>query len=336
MEILPPAVQEIIVAIADVAQTVAPVSVAIVVTALPIASSVAVASQFGGGLSPELILKILQALGLIPVGKPQGMVFDSDSYEPVPFALLTITSQDREQPLIETVVTDVYGVYKGVKLHPGIYQLIASHQDYLFPTKKDRPSYLGIPDFYRGEKFKAGSEKQNQLFLIPVDAKEKSKKKSWKTHLRIFLSRLSRLSSDLIPLFFFVSIILTIVFPSFWNYLTLAIYTLIMANKIRSWVRVPLIKGVVTDQEGTPLPNAIVRISLPESNELIAVLSTDQKGRFAAFINKGIYQISTNLNGYIWYEEDAAMSFYQVDASTNRQSLNIALTSVAKLTQNLF
>lgn len=341
-EIIPEPIKNIMALIpkellATIAAT-APVSAAIVATALPAASAFAIASQFGGNLSFQLFFRLLQSLGLLPVGKPQGIVFNSESYEPIPFALITILSeQSNKVQTTETVVTDVHGIYRGIKLSPGMYHMTVTHQDYIFPTVNPRPPYVQFKDYYMGEVFKVKSEKQKQLFLIPVDPKEsKLAKKSFKTRFRIFLSRVGRLTKHLTVPLFFISGFLAILFPSIWNSAIFGLYAVMILQKVIVTFKRPIITGIVVDHEKNPLEYAVIRIIAPETNELISVINTNKTGKFKIYAPKGLYHVEVNLSGYVWQEVAGTMSFYQVDASTKTQHLLIVMESAQEIYKDLF
>lgn len=341
-ERLPEPIKKIIASIPEeVIKTVeelAPVSAAIVATALPAASAFAIASQFGGNLSFQLFIRLLQSLGLLPVGKPQGIVFNSKTHEPVPFALLTILS-DRSNTVqtTETVVTDVHGVYRGIKLSPGLYYITVTHQDYIFPTQTKRPAYVQFKDYYMGEIFKVESEQQKQLFLIPVDPKEETEgKKSLKTQMRVYLSRIGRLTQHLTVPLFFVSGFLALIFPSIWNTAIFILYLLMILQKLVITFKRPIITGIVVDQEKNPLENAVVRIIEPETNELISVINTNQSGKFKIYAPKNVYHLEVNLPGYVWTEIAGSMSFYQVDASAKTQHIPVVMQSAEDIYKDIF
>lgn len=339
-ERLPAPIQEIIAnipeGIVELARDIAPVSAAVVAATIPIATAVSVASQLGGNLSLQILARILQSLGILPVGKPQGIVFNSETSEPIPFAILTIYSADPNQPTtIDTVVTDVNGIYSGVKLSPGMYRIEVSHQDFYFPSKKQRPAYLEFKDFYRGEVFKVESERQSQLFLIPMDPKELTSKKSLKARLRLAMSRLARLSRYLTIPLFFISGFLAIIFPSIWNTLVFLLYAILVARKIVLSFKKPIIKGLVADQSGQKLENTVVRVVNPNTNELISILTTQKTGDFRVYGQRGIYKVDVNLPGYMW-KDAGAMSFNQVDTTKQTQDLTIVMQSAQGVYDDLF
>jgi hypothetical protein len=58
----------------DVAQETAPVANVVVATAVPAVATAALATQFGWGISFQIVLRILQAIGILPPPSPQGLV----------------------------------------------------------------------------------------------------------------------------------------------------------------------------------------------------------------------------------------------------------------------
>lgn len=324
----------------EATKALAPISAALVATALPVASAIAIGSQVGGNLSLQLLLRLLQSLGLLPSGKPQGLVYDSKTHEPVAFARLTIYSEEAEIQITETVITDTNGVYKGLKLTPGLYRIVVSHQDYSFPALHKRPPYLQFKDYYLGEVFKVTSELQQQLFLIPVDPKEVTVARPLKTRMRLLLARIGRLTSRLtsrltIPLFLITGFLL-LLFPTIWNLIIFGFYCLLILYRFIALLRRPIITGLVVDKDKQPLENAIIRVVDPSNNQAISVSTTSQTGQFKVYADRGLYHLEIIMAGYVWEEVATAMSFYQVDASKRPQDLIIVMERVEDLYQELF
>jgi len=329
---LPQPLQNALESLQPLVDGLAPVSAAVVALAIPLASTVAVASQFGGSLSPTLFLKILQALGLLPIGKPQGLVFNSETDAGIPFAILTFRNRDpdNELSLVETVVTDADGVYKGINLPAGRYQIEVSHQDYRFPTQKQRPSHLGIPDYYRGEDFSL-TNTQEPLFLIPMDPLVSRLKHRWGLKLRLFLASFSRRSSMAVYPLAFLSVVLVILFPTIWNWLVVGFYGLLISQRIIVWFKTPIITGQVLDENGQPMAKVIVRLATIDENSLAAVLLTDSNGEFKYFGRPALYQLSLQKSEYIWMDEASPLSFYEVDVRIKRQHVLASLTPLKQL-----
>lgn len=307
-------------------------------SALPIATAVAVASQFGGGLSLLVLVRILQAFGLIPAGKAQGLVYNSQTYEPIPFALLTISGKGvNQESLQETVVSDVNGIYRGIKLIAGTYTITVSHPEFSFPTKQKRPAYLPISDFYAGEPFTVTSEKSDQLFLIPMDALTQKNGQPIKNIARVRLARISKASAKLVYPLFMISGFLAILFPTLINWSIFILYALIMAGRLKDWVKIPRITGQIADTSGKPLENVVVRVSLSEGNQLVSVISSKADGSFAFFGPAAKYQITAVKAGLIWQQDNAAaLSYYEADTTLQAQHVSIVMAPVSAIYDQLF
>jgi hypothetical protein len=317
----------------DVAEAVAPVSGLVITTAIPITSTIAVASQFGGGISPDLIIRILQALGLIPVGKPRGMTFNSSTYEPIAFALLTIRSTDTNEVLTETVVSNFDGLYSELKLPPGEYTINVAHQEFSFPTKRQRPAYLSIYDYYKGEKFKIEKDTDKPYFFIPMDKKVEMPGWLSKTRLQIFFGQLTRKLSWFVWPLFFVSGLLAIIIPSIWNTIVFITYGFVVSYKALAWFRTPLVVGRVIDEAGQPIQKAFVRLSTEAQNELVAVVSSDKEGYFRFFGNRDIYSLSVVKEGYVWVQQDSTMSFTVIDTRAGAEGVVVTMKPIQAITE---
>lgn len=345
-EALPDAVKNILantpkevgVFVAETGKALAPISAAAAATAVPATSFLVVASQFGGNLSFNMIIRLLQALGLLPSGKPQGLVFNSATSDPIPFALLTITNTNQDQVSItETVVSDSSGVYRGVRLPLGEFKILASHQEFTFPTSLPRPSYVSMADFYKGENFQVQSEENLQLFLIPLDPKKEETELKQKTRLRLRLNGVNKITRQLLYPLFVISGLLAVLFPTWANIGMFGIYAVVIANKARQWFRVPTIAGTIIDAAGAPLENVVVRLSDPETNQLVSVLTTKADGSFSVFGLRGLYQLSITKPNYVWEQAgEVAMSLYQVDTRQASQSLVLTMKSAGDYYQQMF
>lgn len=329
---LPDSVQDALETLGPIVEDLAPISAAVVALAVPIMSTIAVATQFGGSLSPTLLLKILQALGLLPIGKPQGLVFNSETDEGVPFAILTFRSKDPdfESSIVETMVTDTDGIYKGINLPAGTYQLEVSQQDFHFPTSHTRPAHLAMSDYYRGEEFEL-TDKQEPLFLIPVDPLVSNGKHRLIIKARLFFARLTRQTSFILYPLAFLSAILVILFPTVWNMLVFGLYAYLVTRRAIFWFKIPIITGQVVDEQGQPMEKVIVRLATVDENALAAVLLTDTNGEFRYYGQPDVYQLSLQKLEYVWMENKAALSFYQVDVRAKREHVVASLTPLRQV-----
>lgn len=338
--IIPPVITS---ALDSTTRTVAPYSAAILTSAVPLVATAAVASQFGTGLSIDLLIKILQALGLLRRGKKQGIVYDQTTDKPVPFALITITGINKEQQVLETVVTDTEGVYRGIKLPAGVYQLSVSHQDYTFPTKIPKPIYVQANDYYMGETFEitaAKAGREEQLFLIPVDPVATAGKNRSKVFSRLGLARVSSLTGPLLIPLFVISGVMLSLSPSIWNSGVFLLYCVYVGLKARTWFQTPNVVGTVVTLKGEPIDDAILRVIDSETNELVEVTRSKPDGKFDLSLKPGSYQLSVMKPGYVWNTKDATLSFHQIIISAEHpkevQSVAVQLTEASSIYKELF
>lgn len=343
---LPPAVADLVVnlpteiqeTVIQTVETIAPAGALVASVAAPTVGAVILFSQLGENFSLQLLLKILQALGLLPKRKPQGMVFNSQTEEPVAFALLTFTSVGRpadEDVIKETVISDVHGLYQGIKLPPGKYTLTVSHQDYIFPTVKDRPRYLTIRDFYRGEVFETKTESEELLYLVPLDPKEKAfVNKSWRSELRLSMARF-RLANLMWPLFGF-SLIIAMFVPTLINWSIVSIYVLIFGRQ--SWIkqRVPKIGGKIVAKNGLPIPHAIIRLTIAQTGEPAAITTSDENGEFLTNLPHNKYQIMVTKQKYLWIKAGSPLALEEIDNTLKNAYLEVTLTEAAEVYQDIF
>lgn len=312
-----------------------PTGALLITAAPPLLTLLSLLLQFGGNLSWQLLLRLLQAIGLLPAQEPQGIVFNSQTNEPVPFALLTIQSVDPKDGVFETVVTDENGVYQGIQLPKGKYTITVTHQDFVFPAAKNRPNYLTISDFYRGEVFTVSSDKTHQLFLIPIDPKTASQQdKTLKNKLRILAAQL-RMKNILVPMFL-ISLVITIISPSVLNFIVLAFYLLVFAKKYFLANRRANVRGVITDSSEEPLENVIVKLSNPDTTDLVSLVTTNRKGQYAVHADPGVYIITVTKTGFVWYRETGSMGFEEIVVEEAPITYDVELTSVEEITTQLF
>lgn len=332
--IIPQGIREVI---KNTTDAIAPVGVLVATAAIPAFSFLTLLFQFGQQFSLDILLKILQALGILPPKEPQGIVFDSQTNEPIAFSLLTITSVSDtiSERLIETVVTDVDGIYQGVQLPIGKYIINVTHQDYNFPTNKERPSYLSIKEYYKGEEFEVSSTKKQQLFMIPVDKKtETQQKSSLKKTIRGIIRKI-KFSNIFWPIFI-VSIIITLFYPTWINFIMLSFYFLVLLKKIIKSFKKPTISGFIRTVSGEPVQNATVRISDPSKGELIAIISSSKKGYYEAFLDPNKYQIQINKTNLIWERTGSQLSFEEVDVSKETKIVDAVMRDIGDIYKELF
>lgn len=335
--VIPEAVTEAIPEVVkDIARELAPAGSALVVSTLPLTATVALASQFGWGLSLQILIRILQALGILPPPRPQGLVFNSQTEDPVPFAILniqkigTVTTQ-------EVVVTNTDGVYGGISFSPGKYKISVQQQEFLFPTARPRPQYLSMYEYYKGENFEIKSNDKEQLFLIPLDPirntlDQSTSRFSW----TLVRERLIRISSFFIFPLFFLSLFIYIFYPTVVNGLVTLAYICILALRVFKLLKIPRLTGQVVDEQGNPLANVFVRIMEAQSSQLVALLLTDHEGKFKAFLPKDLFHITFVKSEYLWVEKDKPQQLLTFDTRKQRQHIVAVMKKADEVYAQMF
>ncbi len=343
---LPPLVADFIIQLpSEIQQTVietiealAPTGALVITIAAPAIGIFLLLTQLGENFSLHLLLKILQAIGLLPKKKPQGMIFNSQTEEPIAFALLTFTSVNQkpdEEVIKETVISDVNGIYQGIKLPPGKYTLVVTHQDFSFPTVKPRPKYLTIRDFYKGEIFDIQTENEEQLYLVPMDPKEKTQtKKTWRSELRLLVARF-RLANLMIPLFLF-SLTIAIFFPTLINWLIVCLYLIMFGRQFWLKKRVPKVSGKVVTKDNIPIPHAIIRLTIALNGQPAAIVTSDEDGNFETNLPHDKYQISVTKQKYLWIKEGSPLTFEEVDNTLKNAYVTVTMTEAAEVYEEIF
>ncbi len=296
-----------------------------------ITSSVSVASAAGQSSSWwQIFERVLQAMGFFAQHAPQGIVFGTKQFNPVPFALLTITRQAKpgETPVIETVVTDTKGVYQGIRLAQGTYTLAAAHQDYSFPSRQTRPPYQTMQDFYKGEAFTVKSDKEEQLLVVPLDPRAIAMTTAGGHWWQAVATRLS-FTRIALPLAVF-SAVIAVIHPSMINIAIVILNSSLLAWKNRGVLTPPRVKGQVLTPSGAPIAGAVVRLGRAAANELVSIAMTDKNGRFKLFAPADVYQLNVVRAGYVPVGSNG-MSFEQIDTRSEAQSKTITMQNATTM-----
>lgn len=299
-----------------------PISALLLLLLLALLALLAMLRRFGGRLSPHLIWRSLQALRLFPSGRPQGLVYDSQTHEPIPFALVEV--RDENEEVIDSVATDINGIYRGLVLQPGKYEIVVSHPGFRFPTNQARPKYLTVHEFYRNEKFDISDKyeaKNQMMYLIPIDIVKATRQP---------LYNFSLLNSALFLPLFVITGILTLIFPTFWNWLVFGSYILQVIYKASYWFKTPNLTGNTIDTNGKPLENTIVAVVDSELHQFAALTQSQSDGAYSAFIPAAQLLLAITKPGFIWTENGSNVTQYSIDTSKEKKHVIAALKAVGK------
>ncbi|HKY74326.1 MAG TPA: Ig-like domain-containing protein [Patescibacteria group bacterium] len=150
--------------IVEIVDTVIPLSNSAIGLLIPLLRLLAVLWLTGVPIlnfTPRLITKAAHAVGLFPSWllppipeHKHGIVFDVDTREPIPFALVTAFRfvGTKSEEIVREAVTDVLGQYETLRLQTkGTYSLLPSHRDYTFPIEKIAQRFSGVSEVYVGQ-----------------------------------------------------------------------------------------------------------------------------------------------------------------------------------------
>ncbi|MBP7700930.1 carboxypeptidase regulatory-like domain-containing protein [Candidatus Woesebacteria bacterium] len=282
-----------------------------------------------------LVKKILQAMGLLPPNTPQGIVFDSQTNAPVPYALVVVISANKnsQQKVVKTVISDKNGIYQGIKLEKGKYFINVSHPNYKFPTSKQKPEHLTAQEFYRGEIFTYKSDIYEKLFLIPIDKIEAEKQKNNLSTKQIINAKLMLFVRKIrfVKLFwplFLLSILITIFYPTVINFIVILFYILELTIKTTKSLKITKIVGHVLDTNQTPIEGVIVEISNLGKTELVAITTTNEQGAFTVYLNSNKFNVNTVKNGFMAVSDSSQAESIKPSGVSTKSRLEFIMQSV--------
>lgn len=229
-------------------------------------------------LSPFLTWRALQALGIAPSGRPQGLVFHSQSHWGAPF--IDIELQDKEGDVLDHVITNREGIYGNLRLQPGELQLNLEDNDFQFPTSHARPANLSAQEFYLGETFEITQDEADdrQLFLIPVDGSELLQNRGGLLSLEQYDWFQRKLSFPL----WGIDLIITLLFPSVWNILIMTIYSLALIPRVTKAIKRPNLTAKIIDDNSAPLSKAILQL-INVNQQLAGLTQSDERGEISLY-----------------------------------------------------
>jgi hypothetical protein len=300
----------------QIIQKAAPV---VLVGLLPLTGVVLLISNLTNtSLSWNMLVRSLQALGILPKGKTMGRVHEALSGVGVSFAVLTLKGVGEGTYNTDTFVSDSSGIYHGAKFPVGQYKLLANHQDYSFPTNQQKPMYLSSKDFYKGEVFSITDSRSDHFLSIPMDKRNSlrgslSLKQKLGSLFRGVLSVIEKISKLLFWPFAVLSITLFVINMSVVNGVMASIYLIVILFKLTKKLisLFPTLNGVVVDQNSKPIEGVLVKL-LTKDGQTTEVTRTNERGRYKLFSAKNKYQISVMKNGYVNTENP--LGYLEVDS----------------------
>lgn len=226
--------------------------------------------------------------------KQRGVVYDAKTKQPLDPVYVTVVDATGKE--VGNQITDIHGRY-GFVLPPGTYRMTAGKTHYEFPSKlmvgKTRDEVYD--NLYFGESFTVENGDAVTTMNIPMDPvgtdwnqEEKKRMNLWKwfgDHSHAW----AVLFEFLFVIGFAGSVIITYLYPVWWNILMVALYVLIAVGYEFGWSQVSA--GHIT-KAGKPLQNAIVRAFGATLNREVAHKVTTENGGYYMLIAKGDYYIT--------------------------------------------
>jgi len=240
---------------------------------------------------------LLSLLGIKKKTLPWGVVYDSQTKQPLDPAYVTLKDSSGKQ--VSSAITDIDGRY-GFLVGSGVYTIEARKTNYAFPSKK----VTGVDDevynnLYHGEniEIKKGEVITKNIALDPLkfDWNEFAKKNK---NFMKFYSKwdmiIRKISDPSFIIGFIVSILVLVLVPKPYNMIILGCYITVLA--LRAVVRAlgiqPKTAGYLTDKKtGNPLSFAVVRVFIPSTNTQVSQKVADKLGRYYCLVPKGRYYL---------------------------------------------
>lgn len=248
-----------------------------------------------------LINQLASWLGIIPPRDPWGVVYNSETKEPVDLAIVRLYDR-KTKKLIETRVTSKNGRY-GFLVKKGKYIVRVTKPSFIFPAQGQFGRYDGrYSNLYFGEEIIVNHDHEIINLNIPITPKESIKHsimREQKYHLRQIQYYLGMVSFPLLALGFVVSIVIALIHGGFLNYFVMATYFIAIIYQVYRLNIEPKPWGIIYDSKtGQPLPMAIVKIIDPDYSRILETKLTDYAGRFAFMVVPGKYIIQVEKEEY--------------------------------------
>jgi len=265
------------------------------VASVTILTSVLSAVSFLGvtdfwGISRLVFSNILSLFGIWVRGSYVGFVYNSETYEPVSLAIIRCFND--EGKLIESVVTDIYGMYSLRKISQ-VKEVKVYKQGFKFPSTvfSKRVDSLGRK-IYLGEKIKKIDEIQEAF--IPIDPIDKNKNFKFWVRRRLFrlggvlnvISNVAYIFATLIVLhrvfndFSFINVAILV-----WYLWVFIVYLWYRCNGGNKYGKIYFGKEKIKERS--------MVVARDESfDEIKGVYITDDSAVYRLIVPKGLYKLS--------------------------------------------
>lgn len=238
---------------------------------------------------------ILSFLGIRKRHKPWGVVYDSQTKQPLDPAYVSLFDENGKE--VDSAITDLDGRY-GFLVKPGVYTLAAKKTHYAFPSQKmtGRDHDELYNNLYYGETIIIREEGQVISKNIPMDPEAFDWNEFAKRDMGVLRTNARRavLWARITNIFFVVGFVIAIVafflVPAPYNLMIFLLYLLMLA--LRVFGLRPKHSGQIKDKTtGQPLSFAVIKIFGAATNVQVGRRVADQYGRYYALVGRGEYVI---------------------------------------------
>lgn len=227
--------------------------------------------------------------------EPWGTVYDSLTKRPLDPVYVSLRSAESDKE-ISGAITDLAGRY-GFLVPPGEYKLTAMKTHYDFPSTRLRGKQDDIvyDKLYFGENFTVGEKEGVVLRNIPLDAVGTDWNEEEKKRMGLGGSRKRRqiiiaITNTIFVFGFLFSVYALLVLPDILNAVIVFSYVVIWTVETL-YDRHFRLAVVIKRKDGKPLPFALVKILLTNTDILIKKVVADQMGKFYILMTPGSYRV---------------------------------------------
>ena len=275
------------------------------------------ARQFNSTLSFKLLIKIWQAIGLIPHEERAGWVFDEEfvrrqtgnAWLGIPFVGIVAISQDQGSglpPFYKTVLTDQFGLYLPLDLPLRKFRLAATHRDFRYPSIQKCLNTETVQNYYQAQTIAITEDNPSLSLQIPMDpdlnqtGRLAKKINHWSglTKIKVWLNQIINFNNLFVLLNLLIASIIILYWPSIVNTGTLVVCLMFGLYQWQKHNLLANISGLVIDHDGNPVQNALVRLKNLDKSKETRVALTDQNGRFYFYFKQGAFKLTGHKHGF--------------------------------------
>jgi hypothetical protein len=235
--------------------------------------------------------RVIFLFGSTKKKKKWGIVYDTESNQPVPLAVVRIFDQEYKK-LLETQLTDKDGRF-GFLVQPGKYYINVIKSNYTFPSKV-------IEGEYHGEPFEI---REDSVISVNVPIDPNIHKLAYRLNiLSTIIKIINVIRIPVVILGTFLSISIYIALPDTTNLLIVLFYLIIWLSELYQIKKGRLIGMVTKKIDKAPIALAIIRIFDEKNNKLVATRVTESQGKYYYLTNPGVFYLTAAKENFSPYK----------------------------------